>query len=169
MGFDSFFAISGNSEINPDLAVPAFIFKLRVELIYDIPCRAIKGIRKDLEYEDIQEGGLNDFVHMRRKPMSKHLTFQIERYVGMNTQWKAVDFIDPLALGTELVAPVILTVSKNIKKVMGNRVYVFTGCTVIGKDYGDMSAENSGLLVETVTIAYRELICLDKPSWIPDA
>ena len=107
---------------------------------------------------------MNDYVHMLRKPISKPMTFQVERYVG-------IDMLDPLALGTELILPVLLQVSR----YTGNgevldladsmqRVYTFTGCTVIAKDFGELSAERSGLLVETTTIAYREMICVDNPS-----
>jgi hypothetical protein len=38
------------------------------------------------------------------------------------------------------------------------RVYTFTGCTVISKEYGELNAEHPGLLVEKAVIAYRELV-----------
>ena len=69
-----------------------FNFLLRVEGIYDLPCRSVHVFQKENEYELIQEGGLNDYVHMRRKPISKPFTFQVERYVG-------TDILDPLANG----------------------------------------------------------------------
>ncbi|MPM32168.1 hypothetical protein SDC9_78727 [bioreactor metagenome] len=43
------------------------------------------------------------------------------------------------------------------------RTYVFTGCTVTKKEYGKLDAERSELLTENVTIAYREMVCLDIP------
>jgi len=135
-----------------------FAFMLRVEGVFDLPCKAIKGIRRENEFDYIQEGGLNDYVHLKRKAITKPFTFQVERYVG-------VDWVDPLPLGVELVLPVILFVNKgcfpSLKPV---RTYTFTGCTVISKDYGEMNAETSGLLIETVTIAYREMVCINIPS-----
>ena len=139
-------------------------FTLQVEGIYNLPCKSVHVFHRENEYETLQEGGLNDYVHMLRKPISKPMTFQVERYVG-------IDMLDPLALGTELILPVLLQVSR----YTGNgevldladsmqRVYTFTGCTVIAKDFGELSAERSGLLVETTTIAYREMICVDNPS-----
>ena len=74
-----------------------FDFMLRVEGVFDLPCRAVRAFQRENEYEYIQEGGLNDYVHMRRKPISKPFTFQVERYVG-------TDILDPLANGTELLA-----------------------------------------------------------------
>ena len=133
-----------------------FNFMLRVEGIYDLPCKSVRAFQRENEYELIQEGGLNDYVHMRRKPISKPFTFQVERYVG-------VDILDPLANGTDLVLPVILLINRY--SVYGDflpvRMYVFTGCTVMSKEYGELNAERSGLLVETTTIAYREMVCME--------
>ena len=141
-------------------------FTLQVEGVYNLPCKSVHVFHRENEYETLQEGGLNDYVHMLRKPISKPMTFQVERYVG-------IDMFDPLALGTDLVLPVLLQVSR----YPGNgevldladsdtiqRVYTFTGCTVIAKDFGELNAERSGLLVETTTIAYREMLCIDNPS-----
>ena len=141
-----------------DNPVINFAFMLRVEGVFDLPCKSVKGIRRENEFDYIQEGGLNDYVHLKRKAISKPFTFQVERYVGVN-------WVDPMPLGTELVLPLILFVNnQSFPTLKPVRNYVFTGCTVIGKDYGELNAEVSGLLVETVTIAYREMVCLDIPN-----
>ncbi len=138
--------------------VIGYSFMLRVEGIYDLPCRAVRGFQKENEFEYIQEGGMNDYVHIKRKPISKPFTFKVERYVG-------IDLIDPLPLGSEPVLPIILFVNAcafpSLKPV---RTYTFTGCTVIAKDYGELDAEKSGLVVETTTIAYREMVCVAVPT-----
>ena len=141
-------------------------FNLQVEGMYNLPCKSVRVFQRENEYEILQEGGLNDYVHMLRKPISKPFTFQVERYVG-------IDMFDPLALGTDLVLPVILMVSRyqgegengvlDLSDSM-QRMYTFTGCTVMAKEYGELNAERSGLLVETTTIAYREMLCIDNPS-----
>lgn len=136
-----------------------FNFMLRVELAVDLPCKSVRAFQRELEYDYIQEGGLNDYVHMRRKPISRPFTLEVERYVG-------VDYIDPLPLGADLVLPVMLFVSRNHDQFIPGvvaRTYVFTGCTVMKKTYGDLVADQSGLLVETTTIGYREMLCVDIP------
>ena len=136
-----------------------FNFMLRVELVMDLPCKSVRAFERELEYDYIQEGGLNDYVHMRRKPISSPYTLEIERYVG-------VDYIDPLPLGADLTLPLMLFVSRVPDQfVVGvvARTYIFTGCTVMKKSYGDLVAEESGLLVETTTIGYREMLCVDIP------
>ena len=145
--------IAYNLGLNPAVN---FNFMIRVEGVFDLPCRSVRAFQKENEYEYIQEGGLNDYVHMRRKPISKPFTIQIERYVG-------VDMLDPLANGTELVLPLILYVNRY--SIYGEfhpvRMYVFSGCTVTAKEYGELNAEQSSLLLETTTIAYREMYTVE--------
>lgn len=144
-----------NQGLNP---LEGFNFMLRVEGVYDLPCKSIHAFTKENEYEYIQEGGLNDYVHMRRKPVTKPFTFEVERYV-------AIDYMDPIPNGAELILPVVLLVSHTGHDFANSvsRTYTFTGCTVMGKQYGQLDAESSGLLVETTTIAYRELVIVDIP------
>ena len=103
------------------------------------------------EYETIQEGGINDYVHIRKKPVSRPHTFQVERYVDEK-------YFDPLPLGRILQSPIILYISKYFND-FENADYIveFDGCTVIGKTYGDLDAESSGLCIETTTIAFQQI------------
>lgn len=126
-------------------------FILRVDAVYDLPCKSIKNIQEEEEYEYIQEGGLNEYVHMRKKPSSKPNTFQAERYIGTG-------YFDPLPLGAELKLPIFLYVSKYGGKFEKPKLtFAFSGCTVIGKSYGEFHAEQSGLVIETTTIAYQQM------------
>ena len=132
-----------------------FNFMLRVEGIMDVPCKSVSAFTKENEFEYIKEGGLNDYVHLKRKQIQKPFTFTVERYVG-------TDILDPLPLGAELILPVLLFVSRFGNRFdVVERTYTFTGCTVISKEYGRLDAEKSGLLTENVTIAYRELLVID--------
>ena len=144
-----------NYGMNP---APAFNFMLRVEGVIDVPCKRVTAFQKSNEFDYIQEGGLNDYVHMRRKPISQPFKFQVERYVG-------VDFLDPLTLGTELILPLYLMIGRYEVYNSFNpvRQYIFTGCVVTDKSYGELDAERSSLLMETTTIAYREMFCIQNP------
>lgn len=145
--------------------ITAFNFVLEVEGIYFLPIKTVRAFTKENEFEYIREGGVNDYVHLKRKPISKPFTFQIERYVGTER------FLDPLANGTELVLPLILYVYRHAARsgvtvsapAWPARVYTFTGCTVMSKEYGALDAEKAGLVTETTTIAYRELVVLTNP------
>ena len=136
-------------------------FMLRVEGIYDLPCKSIRAFSRELEFDYVQEGGLNDYVHMLRKPITRPFTLEVERYVG-------VDYVDPLPEGADLILPIILMVSRTSNQsgyipFVCARTYVFTGCTVIKKTYGDLVGDRSELLVETTTIAYREFSVINAP------
>ncbi|MBR6172938.1 MAG: hypothetical protein IKQ49_07160, partial [Eubacterium sp.] len=162
------------SQLNPAVA---YAFALQVEAAFFLPLRAVRVFTKENEFDYYQEGGLNDYVHLLRKPISKPFTFQVERYIGVDGGFLDLNsgFVDPLSLGTELILPVILYVNrspagdwyKNISFTNCARAYIFTGCTVISKEYGELNAEQSKLHTETVTIAYRELFAINQisPDW----
>jgi len=153
-----------------------FNFILTVEGMYDIPLKAVRSFQKVNQYERIKEGGVNDYVHLKRAPIQDAHTIQFERYVSGT-------LLDPLANGAELAIPVILWLKRaanngltdvrvdqmkngaNSTKTYSNddydtssvRLYIFTGCVVMSKEYGALDAEKSGLATEVVTMAYKEL------------
>lgn len=164
MGFIDEHLLSNTNEgiRNP---ITAFNFVLEVEGVFFLPLKSVRAFTKENEYEYIREGGVNDYVHMKRKPISKPFTFQIERYVGTER------FLDPLANGTELALPLILHVYRHaamqgfsaLPDAAPARLYTFTGCTVISKEYGELNSERSSILTEVTTIAYRELLVITNP------
>lgn len=162
-----------NSILNPAVS---YAFALQVEAAFMLPCRSVRVFTKENEFDYYQEGGLNDYVHMLRKPISKPFTFQVERYVGVSASADFnMGFVDPLTLGTDLILPLVLYVNRspspdwadNISFDNCARAYIFTGATVISKEYGELNAEQSKLLTETTTIAYRELFTINQisPAW----
>ncbi|MBQ9549546.1 MAG: hypothetical protein IJU87_01915 [Lachnospiraceae bacterium] len=162
-----------NAILNPAVS---YAFALQVEAAFMLPCRSVRVFTKENEFDYYQEGGLNDYVHLLRKPISKPFTFQVERYVGVSGSADFnMGFLDPLTLGTDLILPLILYVNRspapgwadNISFTNCARAYIFTGCTVTAKEYGELNAEQSKLLTETTTIAYRELFTINQisPAW----
>lgn len=134
-------------------------FMLRVEGMTDLPCRSVSGFSVENEYDYLQEGGVNDFVHLLRKPVSKPNTITIERYALTNEKAK-----DPLPDGGTLIFPLLLFVARRAGDFdKTKRAYCFTGCTVIKKEYGELNAEKSGLLIEKTTISYREMVVVTVP------
>lgn len=137
--------------------LPNYNFMLRVELAIDLPLKSVRAFTREMEYDLIQEGGLNDYVHMRRKGVTKPFFFEIERYVG-------ISYVDVLPVGGNFFLPLLLIVGVEPNQFVpfyAGRTYAFSGCTVMKKTYGDLIADTSGLLVETITIGYRELFVVD--------
>ena len=159
----------GKGQLNPAVS---YNFGLQVEAMFFVPIKSVRVFTKENEFDYYQEGGLNDYVHMLRKPISKPFTFQVEKYVGTDSGMFDANsgFIDPLALGTDLMLPLILFVNRAQTTNAGDnfsfdncaRAYIFTGCTVISKEYGELNAEQSKLLTETTTISYRELFAINQ-------
>ena len=141
--------------------IPNFNFMLRVDGMFDVPLKSVRAFTRENEYDYIQEGGLNDYVHLRRKPISKPFTLVCERYIPTQLN-------DPLSNGTELTLPLMLFVGKNVggkfDALNAGRYYVFTGAVIMSKEYGGLDAEKSGILTETVTIGYNRMFCITNPS-----
>ena len=146
--------------------ITGFNFVMEVEQIFFMALKSVKAFSKEIEYEYIQEGGVNDYVHLRKKPVSKPPTIQVERYIGTDR------FIDPLSVGRELKLPIILYLFRNngrhglfdTKIDTPARIYIFTDCVVMSKEYGELNAEQSSLVTESTTISYRELKVIEFPS-----
>lgn len=131
--------------------MPNYIFLLRVDAMYDLPCTKISGIAQEKEYENIMEGGVNDYVWLREKPASKPNTLQIERYIGEN-------HFDPLPVGYQPQMPLVLYVSRYVNDFnRGTMTFTFKGVTVVSKKYGELDAEKSGLMSVTTEIAYQQV------------
>ena len=141
--------------------IPSFNFMLRVDGAFDVPLKSVRAFSRENEYEYIQEGGLNDYVHLKRKPISKPFTLVCERYIPTQLN-------DPLSNGTELTLPLMLFVGRNVggkfNALDATRYYVFTGAVIMSKEYGGLDAERSGILTETVTIGYNRMFCVTNPT-----
>ncbi|MBO6214638.1 MAG: hypothetical protein J6N76_03770, partial [Lachnospiraceae bacterium] len=140
--------------------LPAFRFTMVVEGGEEIALKSVRPFSKENEFEYIEEGGLNDYVHIKRKHASKPHQIQVERYLTQN-------FYDPIPNGgADFVLPVIIFVGGNNSENFfwnAERTYVFFGATVMNKEIGGFDAEKGGLLTETVTIAYHQLYYIDTP------
>ena len=142
---------------NKNDVITSYSFSLLVEGVTTIPLRAVKSFKREVEFDTIQEGGLNDYVHLRRKGITKPFIFQVERYADTSI------VLETLPVGYEAVLPMLLMVydGRHMNSNIPLRTYAFTGAVVMAKEYGELNAEKSGLLTETITIAYRELMCVN--------
>lgn len=148
---------TGIVSIWEDNPLVSYNFLLRVEGKFDLPCKSIQGFKNQMEYEYIREGGVNDYVHIRRKPAQNPASIQVERYV-IN------EITDTLAVGAVFDNPIQLLVARYPGEFINpKRIYSFSGCVVTSKEYGQLSAEQSGILTETITIAYQSMTCSDNP------
>lgn len=139
--------------------LPNFRFILRVEGYFDVPLKSIRPFSKENEYEYIEEGGMNDYVHVKRKHITKPHTLQVERYI-------TDDFYDPMPNGSPFTLPLLLFVGGNNASDFSwrpSRTYVFFGSLVMNKEIGGFDAEKSGLLTETITISYQQTYSIDTP------
>lgn len=150
--------IRSDSLTNP---VANSIFLLRVDALYDLACTRVSGITQEKEYENIMEGGVNGYVHLREKPVSKPNTLQIERYVGEK-------YFDPLPVGYQSTVPLVLYVGRYLNNFNHpTMTFSFSGITVISKKYGELDAEKGGLMTVTTEIAYQEVVVTKSGKDVP--
>lgn len=145
--------------------IPAYRFQLKVNGVFDVPLKAVRPIARKYEYEPIQEGGLNDYVHIKRKPISQPYELVVERYVQ-------TEIDDKLAVGSKMTLPLILYIGRangrDLAMTEAARWYVFTGAQVLNVEWGGLDSERAGLLTETVTIGYNMMFCLSSSSDLND-
>ncbi|MBQ8946028.1 MAG: hypothetical protein IJ058_04355 [Lachnospiraceae bacterium] len=141
--------------------IPAYRFQLKVNGVFDIPLKSVRPINRKYEYENIQEGGLNDYVHIKRKPISQPYELIVERYM-------MTEIDDKLAVGSKMTLPLILYVGRangrELSISQASRWYVFTGAQVLNVEFGGLDSERSGLLTETVTIGYNMMFAISSSS-----
>ena len=129
-----------------------FSFWMLVEGVMSVPLKSVRPFQKVNQYERIREGGVNDYVTLKRMQIQEPHQLVVERYM-MNSVF------DPLANGAELTLPIILAIDHPSKSwgdtTHAARFYAFTGCTVMSKEYGELNAEKSGLGTEVITIGYK--------------
>lgn len=131
--------------------MPNYIFLLRVDAVYDLPCTKVSGIAQEKEYENIMEGGVNDYVQLREKPASKPSILQVERYIGEQ-------HFDPLPVGYQCQMPLVLYVGRYVHDFNhAVMTFTFSGAVVTSKKYGELDAEKGGLMSVTTEIAYQQV------------
>lgn len=115
----------------------------------EIGCKSIRGIEEQEEQEYICEGGVNGYVHIRPKPPSSPRKIQVIRYL-------AEGYKDVFPPGRVLEEPLVLEVGGGAEG-SGRVQFQFTGCVVAGRAFGEIQAEQGGILTETADISYQEM------------
>ena len=131
-------------------------FVMRLNAAIDIPLRKVMSFSQELEYETIQQGGVNEYVTLVQKQASQVRYFEVEFYVSKG-------YSHSLTLGASFTIPIMIIVSSvpgSFELESIKRMYAFTGCTVIGRTYGELDAEKGTLIVETAKIAYERMVPL---------
>lgn len=110
------------------------------------------GLEMGLDYEDLQEGGINESTHVLTVPAKKNGTLVLERGVAGQKSW--VNQLKPgMYLGTWL--RVALTDAKDSKKIL--RAYEITGGVVTKWELSPLDALGHDVLIEKLEIQYTGL------------
>lgn len=109
----------------------------------------IKSISTEVEVEALREGGVNDHVHILRKPSSSIQKLVFERGV---CQGNIVSALAAFSVGTNLLLPGTILV--NNAKGIPVSAFIFTSGIVLKWQVSDLDASSSKVLVETFEVAH---------------
>lgn len=134
-------------------------FLLRVDAVTDVACKKVEAFANEAEFEYLQEGGVNGYVHMLQKPTTAPKILQIECYANNN-------LTSTFTVGSRKTLPIILYVSKQANNIDTNyaKQFIFTGCVIKKKTNGALDAEQGGLITDIVEIAFETVTVVNNPT-----
>lgn len=154
-----------------DSLVPSYSFLVIVENNPLGEYTRVSNIVAEMEYETYCEGGLNTYAHILPKPASTVNRLTLQRYLRST-------FVTGgrLCVGARLHSPIFLC-AKNPERSLAqvgvgipgsgrnaastdlSRGYsfVFSGCMVVKHSFGELDAEKSRLLEETLEVTYEKM------------
>lgn len=130
----------------------------------------ISNMGAELEYETYCEGGLNSYPHILPKPSSAAGKLSLTRYVHSGDSGLSV-FVGmkmsiPLYVSVKNANRTAFKSSKSMGKLSASMEaqdgfsFLFTSCIVTGQRFGDLDAQRSLLMEETIDIAYEKMFYL---------
>lgn len=132
---------------------------------YWISFSKVSNIQRAVEYDTIQEGGVNGFVHTLVKPSAQAQTIQFEKGISVMGD----DSLKKLKLtpGLRLLHPIgvyIYADDPTFNNKAGReleRSYRISGCMVSKWELGGLDAMSSEVLVDKFEVVYSEVEQID--------
>lgn len=117
----------------------------------------VSGVECSVEFETLQEGGLNDQVHVLTKPGSQQGTLQLERGVVADGSYK--DLLAALTPGRRISVPVSIILchqtEDGLKQV---RCFSFNDGLVTRRTMGEFDAMSGQIILEKLEISHAGLV-----------
>lgn len=109
----------------------------------------VSGVSREIEVEEYREGGLNTKLHVFPKACSASRVLHLEKgiYSGASHPFYIV--------GEKLKGNLNLVVMDGSGKPQ--KSYIFSGLIVKKWEVGEMSADQSGLLIDRFELAYEDM------------
>lgn len=131
--------------------IPGYHFIVSVNGIM-MGFQKVTGIKRNVETETYQEGGLNTKVHVFPKFCGGEQILSLEKgiYAGME---------NPLCLvGMQIPGALAVIVMDNMGLPL--KTYMFTGLLVKEWEIGEMSADQNGILIDRFEVSYEDFYVL---------
>ena len=110
----------------------------------------IKNISKQIQYDVLKEGGVNDYVHIMQKAYSQPHKLVLEKGLGDSS---IMSMLVPALVGKKLPFPGTI----NIKNSKGDNVatYTFDSPIIVKWQLGELNALENKVLIESMEIVHN--------------
>lgn len=142
----------GQSSLPPTDPLPGYRFSVYLNEML-LGFQKVTGMNQEIETFVYHEGGLNTMVHVFPKTCTGERVLRMEKgtYGGVCHPFCMV--------GERIEGNLILMVMNNLGKPL--KRYLFTGLLVKKWEVGELSAEQSGLLIDRFEVCYEDFEVLD--------
>ncbi|MEG0780358.1 MAG: phage tail protein [Oscillospiraceae bacterium] len=120
----------------------------------------VSNVQLSAEHEDLQEGGLNGYVHVLTKPGSQSGTLTLEK--GVVSGDAASEVLRALSPGTRIHVPVTITLCHLEQgKLQNVRAWGFEDGMVTRREVGNLDGLGSEIAIEKLEITHAGLVALE--------
>ncbi|MBC8546570.1 phage tail protein [Clostridiaceae bacterium NSJ-31] len=140
----------------PRNPLPGYKFKVYIQGV-EMGFSKITNMETLVETEPLAEGGVNDYVHSLRKPVTTERTLTLERGMIGVSDMKALTQIlmARFSVGQRLPIDMVITISGRSGKL--ERIYFVHGAVVKKWQCSPLDAMSGSFLVESFELAYETL------------
>ncbi|MEG1458963.1 MAG: phage tail protein [Acetivibrio sp.] len=109
----------------------------------------VEGLAETLEFDRIEEGGVNDYVHIRQTNRKQEQTLRFSKGV------KSTDQLLKVMKPGMRIEGGLLIIIKNTNSIFGMQIYTVDEPIVTRWELGALDALNGEVLVETFEISHN--------------
>lgn len=116
----------------------------------------VRNISKDIQFEVLQEGGVNDHAHILQKPYTSPHKLIFEKGVSDTS---TLSKLTPLLVGKKLPYYGTITIKNSMGETAGS--YSFTEPIILKWSIGELDALGNKVLIESLEIAHSGITISD--------
>ena len=137
--------------------IPAFHFEVAfpdLDSKCHLACSSVSGLDRDLQVEEIQEGGVNTYSHRLPKPV-KYKNLVLKRALTVDDSKNTVLTWIRNAMENFVIAPQTITVSMLNIEHKAVRSWTIYGAYPVKTSLSTIDASKNEILIDTIELAFQ--------------